>query len=158
MELKAMYEELNFTNVLTYIQSGNVIFKNNSSADLSKQIEKKIYGKYNFEVPVLIRTAEEMQNIVNENPFLKEKDFDSSKLYVVFLSENPKKENIDAIKKYNFEPDTFYISGKEVYVYCPLSYGKTKLTNNFFENKLDVTATTRNWRTTTELSQILKSY
>lgn len=156
-ELKTLYEELKFKNITTYIQSGNVVFKNKSANGLSEMIEQKIFEKYNFNVPVIIRRVDEMQNIINNNPFLKEKEIDISKLHVVYLAENPIQGNIDKIKELNFEPDKFYISGKEVYVYCPNGYGSTKLANNFFENKLKVNATTRNWRTTNELNKIIKS-
>lgn len=158
MDLKILYEEMNFKNVTTFIQSGNVIFKNKDTKELSKRIEQKIFEKYNFNVPVIIRTTEEMQNIINKNPFLQEKEIDANKLYVVYLAEIPSQENIDKIRNNNYEPDTFYVSGKEIYVYCANGYGKTILTNNFFENKLKVSATTRNWRTTNELANIMKSY
>ncbi len=158
MDLKILYEELNFKQVTTYIQSGNVIFKNENANDLSKRIEQKIFEKYNFNVPVVIRTSDEIQNIIVENPFLREKDIDSSKLYFIFLAEKPAQEDIDKIKKKDYAPDTFYISGKEIYLYCANGYSKTILNNNFFENKLKVIATTRNWRTTNELASIIKSY
>jgi uncharacterized protein (DUF1697 family) len=156
-ELKILYEDLNFKNVITYIQSGNVIFRSTNGNNLSKKIEQKIFEKYNFNVPVIIRTTDEMQSIIDGNPFLIEKDIDLSKLHVVYLSENPSHKNSDKIKKSNGEPDTFYISGKEIYLYCPNGYGRTKLTNNFFENKFKVNATTRNWKTTNELLKMIKS-
>lgn len=157
-ELKKLYEELHFENINTYIQSGNVIFKNKNSVDLSQQIEQKIFEKYNFYVPVIIRTSDEMEKIIGRNPFLKQKDIDLSKLHIVYLANDPNQDNIEKLKNYNYEPDKFYVSGKEVYLYCPNGYGKTKLTNNFFENKLKISATTRNWNTTNELFKILKSY
>ena len=157
-ELKSLYEELNLKNITTYIQSGNVIFKNQNAKDLSQKIEKKIFEKYNFNVPVIIRTTNEMQVLINENPFLKEKNIDPDKLHITYLAENPKQENIENLKKYNYQPDRFFISGKEVYLFCPNGYGSTKLTTNFFENKLKVPASTRNWRTTNELLKIMKSY
>ncbi|MES2397824.1 MAG: DUF1697 domain-containing protein, partial [Bacteroidota bacterium] len=128
-ELKFLYEELNFENVTTYIQSGNVIFNNKNAKDLSKQIEQKIFEKYNFKVPVIIRILDEMQKIIEGNPFLKQKDIDLSKLHVVYLADNPKQDTIDNLKKNNYEPDKFYVSGKEVYLYCPNGYGNSKLTN-----------------------------
>ncbi|MES2286328.1 MAG: DUF1697 domain-containing protein [Bacteroidota bacterium] len=158
VELKKLFGELHFENITTYIQSGNVVFKNKNSKDLSKQIEQKIFEKYNFNVPVIIRTPDEMQRIIEGNLFLKQKDIDITKLHIVYLANDPKQENIDKLKTYNYEPDKFYISGKEVYLYCPNGYGNSKLTNNFFESKLNVTATTRNWNTTNELFKILKSY
>ncbi len=157
-DLKVLYESLGFKNVTTYIQSGNVIFENNSAKDLSKQIDKKIFEKYNFNVPIIIRTAKEMEAIVNENPFLKEKNIEIEKLHVTYLDKEPTQENLDKIKDLNYEPDRFYIIGKEIYLYCPGGYGNTKLSNTFFENKLKVIATTRNWKTTNEIFKIMKSY
>ena len=157
-DLKTLYEELTFKNITTYIQSGNVIFKNQNAKDLSQKIEKKIFEKYNFNVPVIIRTIDEMQVLINKNPFLKEKNIDLDKLHITYLAENPGLENIENLKKYNYQPDRFFISAKEVYLFCPNGYWRTKLTTNFFENKLKMPASTRNWRTTNELLKIMKSY
>jgi len=57
--------------MITFIQSGNVIFKTGSAKDLSKRIEQKIFEKYNFNIPVIIRNLDEMQALLNGNPFLK---------------------------------------------------------------------------------------
>ena len=156
-DLKALYESLKFREVTTYIQSGNVIFESDgklSDLELAKKIEQAIYKKYDFEVPVIIRSAEELENIISINPFLKEKDINTEKLHVTFLSEIPNKTNLKSINQFDFSPDRFIIIGKEVYLYTPGSYGETKLSNRFFENKLKVTATTRNWRTLNKLFEI----
>lgn len=157
-DLKVLYEELNFKNVITFIQSGNVVFESTTEKGLVKKIEQKISETYNFDVPVILRTLDEMERLLKENQFVKEKNIDITKLHITYLSEIPTDENLAKVKKYNFEPDRFYISGKEVYIYCPDGYGRTKLTNNFFENKLKVSATTRNWKTSNELLKIMKSY
>ena len=98
VELKALYETLNFKNVRTYIQSGNVIFeyKQIDPQKLSKQIEQIIAQKYHFEVSVIIRLANEIEHVLNINPFLTKNNIDISKLHVSFLSETPKQ--IDKIK------------------------------------------------------------
>ena len=60
-ELKVLYESLKFKDVITYIQSGNVLFKSNeklSDIEFATKIEKAIYKKYGFEVPVIIRNKE----------------------------------------------------------------------------------------------------
>lgn len=149
-DLKALYQELDFSEVITYIQSGNVIFKtshNISISGLSEKIEKAIEVKYHFHVPVIIRTADEMHQILSSNPFLNEAGTDREKLHVTFLEEEPQSEDIDTIRKTEFSPDRFLIIGKEVYLYCPDGYGNTKLSNTFFEKKLHLKATTRNWKT-----------
>lgn len=154
-DLKVLYEELNLKNITTYIQSGNVVFESKVANDLNKKIERKLFEKYTYNVSVIIKTADEMQFVVANNPFLKEKHIELDKLHVSFLSDHPAKEWLDKVKTLNYLPDQFVIIGKEIYLYCPNGYGRTKLTNNFFENKLKVKATTRNWKTVNELYVLL---
>jgi uncharacterized protein (DUF1697 family) len=156
-DLKAIYENLKFRQIKTYIQSGNVVFKSDSKISdiqLARKIEKAIFAKYNFEVPVIIRTKEELEKILSQNPFTKEKNIDLKKLHVTFLSETPDKEKEAKIKEVDFAPDQFIIIGKEIYLHIPGSYGETKLSNKFFENKLKVSATTRNWNTVNKLFEM----
>jgi uncharacterized protein (DUF1697 family) len=153
-DLKALYEGLDFENVTTYIQSGNVIFKTPkpvSDTDLAKKIESAISKKYGFEVPVIVRTHAEMERILAVNPLLKEKGIDIERLHVTFLEEEPASEKVKLIKDLDFSPDKFVIIKKEVYLHCPKGYGITKISNNFFESKLKVKATTRNWKTVNKL-------
>lgn len=156
-DLKSMYESLGFKNVTTYIQSGNVVFDCKSADGLVEQIEKAILKTFAFEVPVIIRTKKEIQSIVKNNPFLKKSNIEVDKLHITYLSEVPTTENLSAIQVLDFEPDLFTVKNKEVYVYCPNGYGKTKLTNTFFEKKLKEKATTRNWKTCNQLLYILEN-
>jgi uncharacterized protein (DUF1697 family) len=70
---------------------------------------------------------------------------------VTFLEEEPASEKVKLIKDLDFSPDKFVIIKKEVYLHCPKGYGITKISNNFFESKLKVKATTRNWKTVNKL-------
>jgi len=153
-DLKTLFEKLDFEAVRTYIQSGNIVFKTSGKsnvAELAQRIQQAISGKYNFFVPVFIRTREEMLTILADNPFLKEKDNNPDWLYVTFLSDNPRQSDREAIAKYDFSPDRFYLVRNEAYLYCPQGYGNTKISNLFFENRLKVNATTRNWKTVIKL-------
>ncbi|GAB3929448.1 DUF1697 domain-containing protein [Larkinella terrae] len=158
-DLKSLFEELNCTQVRTYIQSGNVVFNQEVSSpeEQIRQIEKKIADTYGFQVPVLIRSLAELRNVAQNNPFLTEKDIEIDKLHVTFLADIPSESNREKIKDVTFGSDRFSIVGKDVYVYCPGGYGNTKLSNTFFENKLKVTATTRNWRSVNELLKMAES-
>lgn len=152
-DLAKLYEDLGFKEVVTYIQSGNVIFKTDkkfTDVKLAKLIEDKIVATYNFQVPVIIRTLKELQDIVFVNPFGKE-EIDS--LYVTFLSNSPNAINLEKLENVNFLPDKFEVIDKEIFLTVS-SYGNTKLSNNFFENKLKVTATTRNWKTVIKLLEL----
>ncbi len=151
--LKELCEALGFKNVQTYIQSGNVIFKykKENTKTIATVLSKKITEIFNFEVPVLILTEKEIINVVNQNPFLKDKTKEEYFFHVTFLEELPLEDKILDIQKNSFAPDEFLIKDKAVYLYCPNSYSSSKLSNTFLENKLKVTATTRNWKTVNEL-------
>jgi uncharacterized protein (DUF1697 family) len=156
-DLKELFDNLKFQDVKTYIQSGNVVFRTQSKLsdiEIAEKIEKAIEKKYHFYVPVVIRNKDELKNIIASNPFVKQKNIDLKKLHVTFLSEIPTKENVESVVNTNFSPDQFIISGKEIYLHIPASYGETKLSNNFFEKKLKVKATTRNWNTVNKLFEI----
>ena len=153
-ELKKLYESLGFKNVQTYIQSGNVIFEfsNTSLSKLRINIEQKIKQVYSFDVKVVIRTREELQSIVKHTPFSKK---DNNRIYITFLSDMPTHIPTNELTKAKNISEEFFIFGREVYFFCPTGYGKTKLSNIFFEKKLHVFATTRNWKTVTTLLELI---
>lgn len=155
-DLQALYNELGFERVTTFIQSGNVVFqsaKNISDKEVSDKIERAILEKFSFEVPVIVRSVEEIKNILVSNPFV-DHGLDEEKLHVTFLADVPEKRWVNLMDQYDFSPDKFVITGKDIFLYCPGGYGKTKLSNTFFEQKLKVKATTRNWRTINKLLEI----
>ncbi len=157
-ELKKLYESLDFTQVKTYIQSGNVIFESPDSdtSELVNRIETKIKQIFGFSVRVIIRTKNEFQHIINNNPFCGIRQEEITKLHVTFLSDTPAASTLNAIGEFENESDEWIIAGKDIYLFCPNGYGRTKLTNNFFEKKLNLSATTRNWNTVNKLHEIVK--
>lgn len=154
-DLRALYKKLGFTNVTTYIQSGNVIFESKKKKNLEEIITKAIKSQYDFDVPVIIRTVEEWQTAFHNNTFTKDKNIAIERLVLTFLKEEPIEENLEKIKTYDYSPDKFHIIGREIFIYCEGKYHQTKLSNNFFEKKLKVAATTRNWKTVTKLLEMV---
>jgi uncharacterized protein (DUF1697 family) len=148
-ELKKVLAELNFDSIRTYIQSGNIVFETEKtdSSHLEKKICEIIQKHFGFNVPVVIRSRPELEIIHKNNPFLGKRNEVADKLHVTFFPEEPDPDQWKKIEENSFLPDEFISSGKEVYLFCPDGYGRTKLTNQFFENKLKLTATTRNWKT-----------
>ena len=156
-DLKALYERLNFKNVQTYIQSGNVVFEylqENSNIVIAKTIEDAIEKEYNFQVPVLVKQAGDLISTIKNNPFTEEAGTDPSRVAVTFLESQPTSENLKKLEGIDYPPDRFIIDGLNIYIHCPKSYGNSKLSNNFFESKLKVRATTRNWKTINKLVEI----
>lgn len=155
VELVKLFEDLGFKNVITYLQSGNVIFdtKLSDKKNISDVIEKGINKKYGFNVSVLLKTADDFKMILKNNPFLKEKNPETEKFYVTMLYGVPEKKYLILLSELKIDKDEFSIFEDVIYINCPDGYGRTKLNNNFFESKLKVTATTRNWKTINSLSE-----
>jgi uncharacterized protein (DUF1697 family) len=152
-QLRASFEGLGFAEVRTYVQSGNVLFRTRSIAEASiaRRIEERISHDFGFAVPVFLRTAKELTDIVDGNPFLKDRAVDHSKLHVTFLSAVAPGTAAKNLEPLAIEPDRFHISHQEVYLYCPGGYGNTKLSNSAIEKKLGLGATTRNWKSVNAL-------
>jgi uncharacterized protein (DUF1697 family) len=153
-DLSALYNDLGFIEPETFIQSGNVIFSTISDIlipDIARAIETAIYNIYSFDVPVMIRTVQEMRDLITSNPYLEEVNFDPAKMAVIFLHENPSESQILKVAAVDYPPDKFRIIGREIYTFCPNGFGRTKIYTNFFENKMKVTGTARNWKTVTTL-------
>jgi len=152
--LRDLFLELKFENIVTYIQSGNIIFQTliTETNELEIMISNKILEKLNIKVPTIVLNSNELNFIYNNNPFITRNE-DVSKLHVTFLSKIPENINIEKINSSKFLPDEFIINNKAVFLFCQ-SYGATKLNNNFFEKNLNLQATTRNWKTVCELLKI----
>lgn len=156
-DLKSLFEKLQLENISTYIQSGNVLFSSENKIDqieLSNIIEKEILTQFGFEVPVIVISIIEMKQAVKENPFSSES---IERLHLTFLKENPKTENINTLESLDFTPDNFKIHGKSIFLNLENKYHKTKLSNQFFEKKLQTSATTRNWKTVLKLLELSKN-
>ncbi|MBL4624122.1 MAG: DUF1697 domain-containing protein [Flavobacteriales bacterium] len=156
-DLKPLYEVLGFSNVNSYIQSGNIIFDSNtkeSQKELGQKIEQVINKAYGFDVPVIIRTVQEIEDAIAVNPYLKKQEVDIERLHLTYLADIPSLEKLAQLKDIDFSPDKFEIIGNDVFIYCSGKYSDSKLTNKFFESKLKITATTRNWKTVNKLIEI----
>jgi uncharacterized protein (DUF1697 family) len=150
-ELRELCASLKLKNVQTYIQSGNVVLDyQGTAARLEELLEKGIEKRFGMSVKVVVRTASELASAIEANPF-------GDGAYIVFLALKPGEVQLEAINKVKSGKEEFKIAGREVYLLLPEGYGKTKLTNNFFESKLKVAATTRNLRTATILLEMARA-
>lgn len=154
-DLKILFEKVGFKGVETYLQSGNVIFtsKETSTEKLSLKISSAIKKQFGFDVQLIVVTLEEIEQVIKKNPFIKKKK-EAEKLYVVFLSEKPLIENMDKLNSIDYAPEEYIIDEKYIYLFVPNGYGKAKLNNNLFENKLKVFGTTRNLNTIKALFEL----
>ena len=153
-ELRNVFLDVGCTDVRTYIQSGNVVFRcKRSAGSVAGEVAARLAASHELDVAVIVRSSRELDEVVDRNPF-GGRARDESKLHVTFLAGNPPKQSVAATRARSFSPDEFWVLDREVYVYCPNGYGRTKINNTFFERSLGVAATTRNWNTVTTLARM----
>lgn len=147
-DLAAMFTDAGCRDVQTYIQSGNVVCQASQAlaARVPALIAAAVRDRFGFRAPVVMRTADELRQVVRENPFLRA-GMDTGALHVMFLADLPDAANVAALDPDRSPPDVFAVRGREIYLHCPSGLARTKLTNKYFDTKLATTSTGRNWRT-----------
>ena len=144
-----------FDDVQTYIQSGNVVFSAGESAQMcSAKLAARLQRELGKPVGVVIRSAREFAGVAAKNPFLKGKGVETARLSVAFLAERPQADRLKALAAVDWGRDRFGHSAKELYLYCPDGFGRSKLATKF-ERLLGVGATVRNWNTVTKLLEMV---
>ncbi|WNR42131.1 DUF1697 domain-containing protein [Paenibacillus roseipurpureus] len=152
--LKQLFESMGFTHVSTYIQSGNVIFDSEAEGEaevLADRIRQELLTQLTFDIPVIIRTPGELQEVVAYSPYAHVDETANEQRYVTFLSASPTDAVIAKLLATQNPVDELQVQGREVYVLIRKNYGDSKFSNNFIEKKLGVSATTRNWETVNKL-------
>jgi uncharacterized protein (DUF1697 family) len=153
-ELRALVEGLDCTDVSTYVQSGNVVFRSGrASGSLAETIEQGIRRSFGLDVAVVIRSRKQLEKLVAGNPFGRPKGKEST-LYATFLAGKPDPQRVRRLGEESFDAERFELVGEDVYLFCPNGYGRSKLNNALLEHRLGVVATTRNWRTVTALAEL----
>jgi uncharacterized protein (DUF1697 family) len=155
-ELRASLAAMGFDEVKTYIQSGNVVFKAAKISDkaLSKKIEATILSKFGHSVSVIIRTADEIQKVIANNPFLKDPNVDQTKLHVMFLPDAPAQPALKQLETLVLKPDQFRSLGKELYFYLPNGVAESAVMKKPIDRVLAIPTTMRNWRTVNTIQQM----
>jgi uncharacterized protein (DUF1697 family) len=154
-ELKESFLGLGYTDVATYIQTGNVIFKSpdRSAAKLEAAIKQQLASAFGSAPKVILRTVAELAGVVATSPY-PGRGADPSRHHVTFLAAAPSKKSLATFDPPKSGRDELTIIGREVYVHTPNGYANTKLTGTYLERHLGVSSTTRNWNTVTKLSAL----
>jgi uncharacterized protein (DUF1697 family) len=154
-ELKESFLALGYTDVATYIQTGNVIFTSpsRSASKLEVAIEQQLASSFGSTPKVILRTIPELVGVVATSPY-PDRGADPSRHHVTFLAAAPSKQSLATFDPPKSGRDELTIIGREVYVHTPDGYANTKLTGTYLERHLGVSSTTRNWNTVTKLSAL----
>jgi uncharacterized protein (DUF1697 family) len=140
---------MGFSNVETYIQSGNVIFDHNSDQIglLKNEIEQHLLANLEFEVPSFVRTHDQLDTLTKTWPFTHDHGVKGDTLYVSFLSEPPTSEVAEAIHELSSEVEEFSVVSNNVFWLYHRDKGRSKVTNSKVERVVGQPSTRRNMNT-----------
>lgn len=153
--LRDALDKTSFYGMTTYIQSGNIVFNSDlKSTQCADIINELLKSEFDLAIPVIVREQDVIKDILKANPF-KMRTIENFKFMSFgFFNEIPTIENVTKIAEFSTDVETFKIVDDVIYFYCGVGFGKTKMTNAWFEKKLGVTSTMRNYNTTLKLTEL----
>ena len=150
--LREIVESLGHTDVETYVQSGNVVFTPASEdSDLAETLSAALAERSGLEVKVIVRTADELERVVEGNPYQVD---DPTKVVVAFLADEVELGDLALGDLSSYLPDELTLAGRELYVSLPNGQARSKLMEALTKRRLPTTVTVRNWRTVLALAEL----
>jgi uncharacterized protein (DUF1697 family) len=153
--LRRLFEAMKFSNVETFIASGNVIFDSTSKS--ANALERKI-GDYlqetlGYEVATFVRSTSEVADVANYKPFREaELNGEGNVLYIAFVADRPSNVSKDKLLALKTGVDDFHIYGREVYWLRRRMNGESKFSGALLEKALGMRATIRNSTTVKKIA------
>ena len=153
--LKAEFEGLGFKNVTSYINSGNLAFDTNKTAEpkLVSKIEKAVEKLAGRTVDVMVRERKDIVRVIDANPF-KGEYASHKEMHVLCLKDAFPAEKKALLEESALEGERYDVKGREIYCHLPVGVAGSLLTKGFFEKKPRVSYTGRNWRTVEKLAEL----
>ena len=154
-DLKALFADLGFENVKSYINSGNVAFDSKKTAEskLIHKIEDAVEARFGRRVHIMIREQRDIERLLKNNPF--DGQYESHKhMHVLFLKEPMPAEKAELLQASALPGEKYEVRGREIYNLLPNGVAGSLLTKGFFEKKPVVAYTGRNWRTVEKLAEL----
>lgn len=156
--LRELFAAQGFSDVKTYINSGNVIFKTSETNEdiLVTKIETGIENKFSLKIKVMLRRIEELADIIKNNPFAGQFD-DDKNLHVFFLDAPVPNEKRILLLSNNNENEQFAVCGREIFCLLRRSVLNSLMGKDYIGKKLKLNATARNWRTVNKILEMSRN-
>lgn len=148
-DLRELLTSLGYRDVRTLLQSGNVVLTSDRSAGrLEGELEEQLSARFGFEIPVIVRTRDELASVIERNPLADVAD-DARRYQVTFLSTEPDPALVRELDALDVAPERFMVSDREIYAWHPHGMQRSRLAAALSDSRLGGTA--RNWNTVTKL-------
>ncbi len=151
-ELRTALADAGFGDVKTWIQSGNAIVKTELSREETAEfVHRTIREKIGPDLPIIVKTAEELKAVLEENPFLH---LAQDRIFYGLTNEEYSDESIERVLGSNYGEDQISFTDHAIYLYIPGNAGQSKLNNSNLERKLKIRLTIRNRNTLSKMIEM----
>ena len=157
--LRSVYSSIGLHNPQTYVQSGNVIFESGDEAptELANRLEDAIEAHFKFRPAVILRTADELREVIVRNPFPERAVHEASKLLITFLSSDPGEAARAKVRAISVAPEQLVNRVREIYTYFPVGMGRSRIPAVLINKALQTQGTARNWNSVIQMLQIAEN-
>jgi uncharacterized protein (DUF1697 family) len=156
VELRSLCHELGWTDVHTFIQSGNVVFRAAAPpSDLERDLEQAIDAAFGMTIPVIIRTAAEWQLYIGGNPFPDASRSEPNRVMLALSKDMPNPDAAAALQARANSSERVVLEGGALWVHFGDGAGKSKLSTALFDRLVGSPVTMRNWRTVVKLGELM---
>ncbi|HEX8214590.1 MAG TPA: DUF1697 domain-containing protein [Allosphingosinicella sp.] len=155
-ELRALCEEIGWTGVSTYIQSGNVLFSAAGTArEHETRLEQGIAQRFGPQVPVIVRAGSDWPALLAGNPFEEVARTEPNRLMLCLSKDAPNADSEQALQERAKHGERVRLAGEGLWIHYPQGAGTSKLTPSLINRLVGSPVTARNWRTAVQLQQML---
>ena len=157
-ELRELCGRLGWTNVATYIQSGNIVFEaTGGDAALEKALEQAIESEFGLDVPVIVRTRAQWAKLAAANPFARAAREAPNRLQLLVSKRPPAADAADRLAARAQAGEQVAAAGGGVWIHFPEGVARSKLTPSAIDKAIGSPATGRNFRTVIKLKEMLEA-
>ena len=155
-DLRQMLERLGFEEPRSLLQSGNLVFRSTgrAAAALERRLEEETEQRLGIRTEYFVRTARELRQVIEHNPFAEEALADPARLLVVFFKRPLAAERVSALQGAIKGRERVAARGREAYLVYPDGIGRSRVTSALLEKALGARGTGRNWNTVLKLAEM----
>lgn len=158
-DLRRIAETIGLTDVQTYIQSGNLVFRTarRGGPAIAEELRSAIRADVGVDPAIILRTLAELRDAVAANPFAARGE-DVAHLHAIFLDSPASSAALQALDPAHYAPEEFAANGRELYLFLPNGMGRSVLAADLSRRKPTTTGTARNWRTVTTVLAMAEKF
>ncbi|MEU0412835.1 DUF1697 domain-containing protein [Streptomyces griseorubiginosus] len=156
-DLRTLLEDLGFSGVRSYLQSGQAVFtaSHGDEESLAAELAGAIEKRFGFAVDVIVRDHAYLKAIAENCPF-PAAELEGKQLHVTYFSAPVDEDRYAEIDRAAYLPEEFRLGDRALYLYVPDGLGRSKLAEHLSKPRLNkgVIATSRNWNTVVKLVEM----